>query len=364
MEERKKLVIEKLKKAVVQIATPYSTGTGFCLSHHQIIITNEHVIRGNKEVVILGPSIEKQLAQVLYIDTNYDLAFLKLPTAVDLPAIDLGLFDKLEVGESVLAIGHPFGLKYTATQGMISGLNYMQSNIYYIQHDAALNPGNSGGPLLDMDGYVIGVNTFIIQNGNNIGFSLPVSYLEEAIKDFQKGGGEPGIKCESCRNIIFESQVTDKYCPRCGAKIQMLSTIEYYEAVGVARTIEEMLEELGYDVPLTRRGPDNWQINQGSAIINVSYHEKTGMIVGDAYLCRLPKEDIKPLYQYLLRENYAMEGLTFSIKGQDIIISLLIFDQYLNVDSAKELFKHLFLAADKYDNILIEEFNATYKEEY
>ena len=131
----------------------------------------------------------------------------------------------------------------------------------------------------------------------------------------------------------------------------------------MVKTIEEMLGQSGHNVQLSRRGPNNWEITQGSAKINISYYEKTGLITGDAYLCLLPKSNIKPLYEYLLRQNYVMDGMTFSIKDQDIILSLLIYDRYLNADTGMELFNHLFEKADHYDNILVEEYGALWKYE-
>ena len=83
--------------------------------------------------------------------------------------------------------------------------------------------------------------------------------------------------------------------------------------------------------------------------------------MGDAFLATLPRKEIKPIYEYLLRQNFSIEGLTFSIKGQDIILSLLIYDRYLNLETGKTLFNHLFKKADDYDNILVEQYGASWK---
>ena len=356
-------IIDLYKDAVIQIATPYSTGTGFYLSICNLIVTNEHVVRDNKSVVIDGNSIEKQLVNVLFVDPKYDLAFLKVPEEHDMPAIEMGIDPVLKEGDTVVAVGHPYGLKFGATQGIISNLLHKENDINYIQHDAALNPGNSGGPLINRTGQLIGVNTFIIRDGNNIGFSLPSNYLNLTIKEFLKGGYAPGVRCVSCMNIAFESGEVSKYCNHCGSKINTLSDIEVYEPLGINKTIEEMLSRLNYNIELARRGPNNWEILRGSAKITISYHEKTGLIVGDALLCLLPKQNIKRLYEFLLRENYKNESLNFSVRNRDILISLLIYDQYLNTETATEIFNQLFEAADKYDDILVQEFGAIWKEE-
>lgn len=353
-------VIESYKKIVIQIATPNSVGTGFYLGAYGLIVTNEHVIRGNPEVVIDGLSIQKQIAKVLFTDPKLDLAFLKAPEDIDAQAVSL-FAGSIKEGAGVIAIGHPFGLKYTATSGIISNAKHEHEETRFYQHDAALNPGNSGGPLLNEAGEIIGVNTFIIQEGNNIGFSLPVSYLETALESYKALQGQVATKCGSCTNIVQEQDAEDKYCPHCGAQIEMPSMAEAYEAVGISKTVEDMLITLGHNVMLSRKGPNSWEIREGSARIHISYYEKMGYLYADSHLAILPKQNIKPIYEYLLRENFKVEGLTFSIKGNEIVLSLLIYDKYLNVETALDLFQHLFKKSDDYDNVLVEKFGALWK---
>ena len=362
-----KEVIDLYSNVVIQIATPYSTGTGFLLSDYGLIVTNEHVVRDNSEVIIKSTKLEKQMVKVLFIDEGYDLAFLEVPQIEkeEFPTIQLAHQSDRQQGDQILAVGHPFGLKYSATQGIISNVLHERGGIHYIQHDAALNPGNSGGPLVNLDGQVVGVNTFIIDDGDNIGFSLPVNYLYETLEAFQNVYPQISVRCHSCSNLVSENSIDAGYCPFCGTKLVLPSNVDRYEPIGVNKTIEDMLEQVGHQVELSRIGPNNWEIEEGSAKINISYYEKTGLITGDAYLCLLPKEKekIKPLYEYLLRQNNVIEGLNFSIKGKDIILSLLIYDRYLNVDTGIQLFKHLFERADHYDNILVEQYGALWKYE-
>lgn len=356
-------IIEHFKEAVIQIATPHATGTGFFLKSQNVIVTNEHVVRGNRRVVINGDSFEKQIVRVVYLDPRLDLAFLEPPEDHSIPSVYLGVGEPLQEGEPVIAVGHPFGLKYTATQGIISNMHHQQNEIEYIQHDAALNPGNSGGPLVDFHGHVIGVNTFIIRDGNSIGFSLPADTLAEALREYVGHAGQTAVRCHSCLNLVFEEDEEDGFCPHCGTKVVLPSNVELYEPSGVKKTIESLLEELGYEVELSRKGPNSWEVTRGSADVNVAYHEQSGLIIGDAYLAILPRQDIKPIYEFLLRQNYLTKGLTFSIKGQDIILSLLIYDRYLNNETGKILFDHLFEKADEYDNILVEEYGASWKKQ-
>src|ERR1043165_586919 len=113
--------IEKYQNAIVQIATKSGTGTGFYLQDYDIIVTNNHVIKGNRFVTVKSKSMQKRLAQVIFADERYDLAFLQPPINMkELPPIKLGDYISLKDGDTVLAIGHPYGLNYTATQGVVS----------------------------------------------------------------------------------------------------------------------------------------------------------------------------------------------------------------------------------------------------
>ncbi len=356
-------ILEHYKDLVVQIATPYSTGTGFYISAYNLIVTNEHVVRDNLQVVIEGKLFERQLSDVVYLDKKYDVAFLAPPVDITLPTLELGDLGLSKEGSSVYAIGHPFGLKFTATHGIISSTQQITNDIPFIQHDAALNPGNSGGPLIDENGHVIGVNTFIIRNGNNIGFSLPVHLLKQSLEQYTKQDSTFAARCNSCSNVVFEHEVkNDKYCPHCGQRVLLPNKVEAYEALGVNRSIEQIIESLNHNVALARIGPNHWQVIEGSAKITISYHEKTGLIIGDAHLARLPKTGIKEIYTYLLEENYRVKGLSFAIRDTDIILSLIIYDRYLNMETGKVLFERLFQQADHYDNILVEDYGAKWHE--
>jgi serine protease Do len=356
-------VIERYRNVIIQIATPYSTGTGFYLLEPHLIVTNEHVVHNNRDVVIDGALFTKQVTKVLFTDPKYDLAFLEPPRGVKMPEIKLSGNEKISEGDRVVAIGHPFGLKFTATQGIISNAVHKMGDIPYVQHDAALNPGNSGGPLVDAEGDVIGVNTFIIQEGDNIGFSLPARFLASTLQEFRSGGDGVGSRCASCSNLVFTHTIEDKFCPHCGSKITLPSQLEEYEPAGIARTVEEILKKCGHEVNLARRGPNYWEVEQGSAKICITYYEPNGLISGDAVLCDLPKEQIKSVYEFLLRENFKLEGLSLSVRGQEIVLSLIIFDRNLNTLTGYKLFKHLLEKADYYDNILVEQYGATWKQE-
>ena len=361
VEESMNNIINTYRKAILQIATPYSTGTGFYLRDAGYIITNEHVVRGNREVIIAGALVERQLVPVSFTDQHHDLALLRFYDE-KMPQLPLKSSNKVKEGDKVLAIGHPFGLRFSTTSGIISNTTFTDRGIHYYQHDAALNPGNSGGPLVNDKGQVIGVNTFVLSEGQNMGFALPVEILLQTLEEIKTLGKGSATRCHSCKNIVFEQAAQGNYCPHCGATISLPGKEEPYQPTGIARTLEKILEECGYDARLTRRGPNAWQVEKGSATINISYYEPAGIINGDAVLCQLPKENVPAIYAFLLRQNFELEGLSFSLQHNQIVLSFIIMDSHLNLDTGLKRFQNLFEMADHYDNILVETYGASWIE--
>jgi Do/DeqQ family serine protease len=160
-------------------------GSGFILSADGEIITNAHVVDGADEVSVTLKDGRTYKGRVLGTDPVTDVAVVKID-AENLPTVQLGNADSLQVGEWAIAIGNPLGLDNTVTTGIVSGTGRNSSQIgvgdkrvNFIQTDAAINPGNSGGPLLNARGEVIGVNTAIIQNAQGLGFAIPINKAQE-----------------------------------------------------------------------------------------------------------------------------------------------------------------------------------------
>jgi serine protease Do len=353
-------IIDTYKTAVIQIATQQSTGSGFYLPHYDLIVTNHHVVRDNAEVTIKGKNFEKQFSRVLFTDSKYDLAFLMPPHGVAFPDIQLGDYHVLRDGDEVLAMGHPYGLNYTSTQGVISRVDRIQNGLKYIQIDAAINPGTSGGPLVNQQGEVIGVNTFIIRGGDNLGFAVPSEQLKTALDEYVPLRGQAVVRCHSCSTLVSETNIDGEYCPNCGAKIELIPQKEkQIEVSGIAKTIEDILQKLGKDRELSRVSTNNWEVKEGSATIRISYNPDNYFVVGDAFLCQLPKQNIGAVYEYLLRENSQMKSMLFSVNQQDIVLSSLTYDMDMTAESGEEMLSALFKKADFYDNTLMEQFGCT-----
>jgi serine protease Do len=192
-----------------------SLGSGFIIDASGIVVTNNHVIADADEITVILNDGTRLKAQLLGKDTKVDLAVLKVTTDHPLKAVKFGDSDKLRLGEWVIAIGNPFSLGGTVTAGIVSARNRdINSGPYdnYIQTDAAINRGNSGGPLFNLEGDVIGINTAIISPSGGsigIGFSVPSKSAVPVIDQLKQYGetrrGWLGVRIQLVTDEIAES---------------------------------------------------------------------------------------------------------------------------------------------------------------
>ena len=171
-----------------------SLGSGFIISPDGYVVTNNHVIDGADEIEVFLTDGQRLAAELVGRDDKTDLAVLKVDAGTDLPFVEFGDSDSAVVGDWVMAIGNPFGLGGSVTLGIVSARNRdIQSGPYdqFIQTDASINQGNSGGPLFDMNGKVVGINTAIIARGGSslgIGFAVPVNLARPVIEQLSEFG--------------------------------------------------------------------------------------------------------------------------------------------------------------------------------
>jgi serine protease Do len=191
-----------------------SLGSGVIIGgSRKYVLTNHHVIvRASKVCVTLSDQQEFE-AVVVGTDPESDLAILKLKTDIELPAIPMGRSNDLMIGETVIAIGNPFGLSHSVTTGVISALNRSvrtEHKVFhnFIQIDAPINPGNSGGPLLNINGELIGINTAIYSDAEGIGFAIPIDKAKRIVDNLIHYGKVHtawlGIKVQELNENLIE----------------------------------------------------------------------------------------------------------------------------------------------------------------
>jgi serine protease Do len=191
-----------------------SLGSGFVIDPSGYIVTNNHVIEGADEITVNFPDGTSLKAELKGKDEKTDLALLKISGDAPFPSVSFGDSNAVQVGDWVLAIGNPFGLGGTVTAGIVSARNRdIDSGPYddFIQTDAAINRGNSGGPLFDMDGNVVGVNSAIISPSGGsigIGFAIPSSIVKRVIGQLREFGetrrGWIGVRIQAVTPEIAE----------------------------------------------------------------------------------------------------------------------------------------------------------------
>ena len=198
-------------------------GSGVIVDKNGLILTNAHVVKNAKEIVVVLSDREEFRANIVLVDERTDMAVLKIDTKdKNIPYIKLGDSDDVEVGDIVLAIGNPFGVGQTVTSGIVSATSRTAAGVsdfnFFIQTDAAINPGNSGGALINMSGELIGINSAIYsKNGGymGIGFAIP-SNMAKVVVHAAKTDGKLnrswfGVSAQAITNDIAESLGLDSH---------------------------------------------------------------------------------------------------------------------------------------------------------
>jgi serine protease Do len=229
-------VAEKVSPAVVNIAaesivreadpffggifTPrrraQSLGSGLIIEPTGIVLTNAHVVEGASRIVVTLRDGRELEADLLGSDRDADLAVLKV-AARNLPAVSLGRSSDLLIGETVVAIGNPFGLSHTVTMGVLSAVGRTVPSesgerlfTDFLQTDASINPGNSGGPLVNILGEVIGINTAIVSGANGIGFAIPADRAQRVVADLLRYG-ELRPAWSGARLLTVDAELARRY---------------------------------------------------------------------------------------------------------------------------------------------------------
>jgi serine protease Do len=276
-------IMEFLRRQMAQRPV-YGVGSGFIVDRTGFILTNAHVIDGASRITVKLDSGEEYPATVLGSDDETDLAVLKIDPRHDLPFLKFGDSEKAEVGDWVLAIGSPFGLTKTVTAGIISQTRretpYATAFQRFIQTDAAINRGNSGGPLVNMDGDVIGINSQIATSTgdyNGVGFALPSREAENVYAQISKTGkvrrGYLGVLLDSVKSeyaAIYGlkdaagaiiTDVRDKKGPAAAAGLQVGDVVTEVNGTKIG-TAQDLISKIAAS------GPDQ--------SITVSYLRETG----------------------------------------------------------------------------------------
>lgn len=355
--------IQTIQKAIVKIGTASGSGSGFYLKDKGIVVTNYHVVSGNRMVAIETQDKNRYVAQVVFVDPVVDLAFLKPLEEFDVPDLTLQSEIPVKNQDKVAVLGFPYGMPFTITEGIVSSVQQLVEGRNYIQTDAAVNPGNSGGPLVNVNGEVVGITSCKFQNADNVGFAIPVIELVTDLNAFAENKDMVyAVKCQSCSHLIFEKA---DFCPQCGNDINEDLLFDEPSLSPIGQFVESALQQLGINPVIARNGADFWQFYQGSAQIRIFVY-KQQYLYATCPVVKVPKDNLEAFYTYLLSHNHHPFSLGIYNYDNVIYVSYRVHLADLQTSYADEIKKNLgglARKADELDNLLMTQFGCEPYEE-
>jgi serine protease Do len=305
---------------------------------------------------------ERITAKVVFLNPIVDLAFLMPSKPLEhLPELFIQPSTTLQPMERVAVLGYPFGMPFTITDGVVSSTKQLMNGRHYIQTDAAVNPGNSGGPLVNLRGEVVGVTTAKFTNADNMGFAILADDLLADLEAFSENVDlQFSVKCSSCGSLLFEKV---EYCHNCGATIDQDILFDEPKLTPLAIYVEDGLKGLGIDPVIARNGHDYWEFHQGSSLVRIFVYNKNYFYVTSP-LVKIPKSNLEPVYRYILTD--AAKPFVFGIWQGMIYLSYRLHLSDLQSSFKEDIKKNIAnfaLKADELDNFLIENFGCE-KSEY
>lgn len=333
---------ENIRSSIVTVRAGMHQGTGWVALPNELVVTNVHVVGYFREVTIQTTGKKETAARVVHADTRLDIAFLIPLSPLGIKPLPIGDSRKLAPGAPVMAIGHPLGLTHSLVRGVLSAVEREIEGVKYLQTDAALNPGNSGGPLLDSALRVIGVNTWRKAHAQGLGFAVPVYLFYEDLRRFHKEQGQlldavPSYLCVECK-APYEAQ--EDRCQKCGAPIPFAANaglLGYSQAFSCAeQTVARLLGSLGF-IP-NQVWVDNglWRIPQETGEVLVSLGANAAHVRFLSPLTKVPSENFEAFYRFLLTFNDQHSGrLKVSLSAGVISLSFSEPISFIKDDEVK-----------------------------
>ena len=303
---------QNIYKLVYKVTHAGGSGSCFYLKSYNLFVTNYHVVNGFHTVAIHDNDRNPYLAKVVLVNPSLDIALLAVDADFSaLPELSLAADDSLAIGGKVSVAGYPYGMPFTVTEGSVSSPKQLMEGKYYIQTDAAVNPGNSGGPIFNENSEVVGVTVSKFTNADNMGFGVRVEALRKLLESVDEVDRNTfQVQCDSCDELISEEE---EFCPSCGE-------------------------------------------------IRIFVYENTYLFAVSP-INLLPKKEVERVLDYILSEDFAPYKL--GIEGRQIYMAYRIHLSDLTEESEDEIrtnLVNLAFKADDMDNMLVEQFGCEFSE--
>lgn len=345
--------MQQVSQVIFKINTANGSGSAFYLKQYDVFVTNYHVVQGAQTLSIENKTQDRFVGNVVMVDVNEDIAIVKAEGDFSaLPEVNFSALADLLVRDEVFVLGYPYGMPYTETQGIISSPKQLMNGKYYIQTDAPVNPGNSGGPLVNKNGQIIGITTSKFSDADNMGFAVPVDNLKEIIEIYTTHSPKQySVVCAGCRSVIEEA---GEYCNNCGDSINA-SLFEETAISALARLIEEGLTTHGINPVLARTGYEYWSFHNGSSLIRIFVYNRS-YVYATSPINKMMSKQMPELLKHLLSPS--QHPYQLGVSDGEIYLSYRVhMSDLFNEKYGKaelERLVQLSSKADETDNYLLE----------
>ncbi|MCB6971376.1 MULTISPECIES: trypsin-like peptidase domain-containing protein [Butyricimonas] len=351
---------QNIFKAVYKVNHAGGSGSCFYLKNYDLFVTNYHVVEGFREVALQDNDKNRFYARVVLVNPARDIALLKADGDFSaLPEIALSALDEVSIGQRINVAGYPFGMPFTVTEGTVSSPRQLMNDSYYIQTDAAVNPGNSGGPMFNDSNELVAITVSKLNNADNMGFGIPVASLRELLEQIADLDTSIfNVQCNSCDEFISEEE---EYCPSCGDKLPE-NVFKERTLTDLAVFCEEAIGAMGINPVLARVGYESWVFHKGSSEIRMFVYNRQYLFCTSP-LNVLPKKNLEPVLSYLL--NADVRPYQFGLDGNQIYISYRVHISDVFSEYGEEVQKNLTnmaFKADELDNYLADTFGCEFSE--
>ncbi len=350
---------QNIYKAIFKVNHAGGSGSCFYLKDHDIFVTNYHVVEGFHEVAVEDNNRNPYLAHVVLVSPQADIALLKVEGDFStLPEIHFADAEPV-ISDRIVVAGYPFGMPFTVTEGTVSSPHQLIGNRYYVQTDAAVNPGNSGGPMFNERNELITITVSKITNADNMGFGIPVATLRGVLSAFEGADTTRfNVQCPSCETLIDEAQ---EYCPSCGEKLAD-GIFREHALTEFAQLCEQMIREMGIDPVLARKGNEMWVFHKGSSEIRMFVYNRSYLYCTSP-LALLPKKELEPVLTYLVSED--LRPYKIGIGGNEIHFAYRLHISDLFSERREEVMRNVVnmaSKADEMDNYLVDKYGCEFSE--
>ena len=354
----------KITGSTVAVWARRGFGSGWVATDSGLVVTNHHVVGYDTSVGVAVRGSPQVAARVVFTDARLDVAFVYPTQSLGLPPLPLADSRRVAQGTAVAAVGHPLGLEFTVTRGILSSTTHTENEVEYLQTDAALNPGNSGGPLVDGLGNVLGVNTWLRSRGAGLGLAVPVHSFVDALRRFASApnldAASTAHTCEVCSTAL---DLHNDRCPTCGVVARFLEgrqrILRSPQLALAESAAESVLRRLGVNPNVCRIGDGRWKITGQHYDVVVRITDDERALLVQIPTARLGSGQHAHAYRFLLTANDESTGPARVTLDRDVVIMELAEPlSFVDSDQVAESTKRMIKQALRLAQVLIRDFGA------